>query len=102
MKPDVLASCSDLITTHFQLDKVELVHSQQSKEALTQALAQIINTLLNQDLGRLMNIFYRMDLSESVFKQIITEASPDEVGVLLAKAVIKRELQKVKTREQYK
>jgi uncharacterized membrane protein YheB (UPF0754 family) len=91
-----------LITAHFQLDDAEISNHAQSEDELEQALASIINTLLNQDLSRLMNAFYKIDLDEVIFKEIITRESPDNIGLALAKEVIKRELQKVATREKYR
>lgn len=96
-----LSSCTALIIKHFQLPNEELAHCQSSEEELEQTLATIINNLLNQDLTRLMNAFYKIDLDEAVFKRIITSEVPDQIGLALAKEVIKREWQKVKTREKY-
>ncbi|UXX80034.1 hypothetical protein N7E81_02805 [Reichenbachiella carrageenanivorans] len=97
-----LNTCAALITKHFQLPDEELEHCQSSEKELEQALSAIINNLLNQDLARLMNAFYKIDLNEIVFKRIITSEAPDQIGLALAKEVIKREWQKVKTRERHR
>ncbi|WP_420581988.1 hypothetical protein [Reichenbachiella sp.] len=97
-----ISSCSALITKHFQLPEEELANFQSSKQELEEALASIINNLLNQDMPRLMNAFYKIDLDEMVFKEIITKAAPDELAIVLAREVVKRELQKVETREKYR
>lgn len=99
---DTLTSCTALITKHFQLPDEELACHRSSEEALTSALAAIINNLLNQDMTRLMNAFYKIDLDEAKFKTIITTAPPDQIGISLSREVIKREMQKVKTREKYR
>ncbi|SMD36420.1 hypothetical protein SAMN04488029_2890 [Reichenbachiella faecimaris] len=99
---DSLASCTTLITKHFQLPDEELAPHQSSEQALEDALASIINNLINQDMTRLMNAFYKIDLDEVKFKKILTTAAPDQIGITLAREVIKREMQKVKTREQYR
>lgn len=98
---DSLKSCTALITKHFQLPDEELASSS-STEELEQALASIINNLLNQDMSRLLNAFYKIDLDEARFKQILTTAAPDQIGLILAREVIAREMQKVKTREKYR
>lgn len=97
-----LASCTSLIIKHFQLPDEELAPFQSSNDELEKALAAIINNLLNQDMTRLMNAFYKIDLDETLFKKIITSEAPDQIGLTLAKEVIKREMQKVKTREKYR
>lgn len=99
---DSLVSCASLITKHFQLPSEELESFQSSEQELEQALASIINNLLNQDLTRLMNAFYKIDLDEILFKKIITSEAPDQIGLTLAREVIKREMQKVKIREKYR
>lgn len=97
-----LSSCTLLINKHFQLDEEELAGCNASIEALEQSLAVIINNLINQDLSRLLNAFYKIDMDETVFKRILSSEAPDQISLTLAKEVIKRELQKVATREKYK
>ncbi len=99
---DSLTSCTALITKHFQLPDEELESHQSSEQELAQALSLIINNLLNQDMTRLMNAFYKIDIDEALFKKIITSEAPDQIGLTLAREVIKREMQKVKTREKYR
>lgn len=99
---DSLTSCTDLITKHFQLPDEELASFHTTEKDLEKALASIINNLLNQDMTRLMNAFYKIDLDENKFKEIITTAAPEQISQRLAREVIKREMQKVKTREKYR
>ena len=99
---DSLTSCAALITKHFQLPEEELAPYQSSEQDLENALASIINNLLNQDMTRLLNAFYKIDLDESMFKKIISSEAPDQIGLTLAREVLKREMQKVITREKYR
>lgn len=101
MKRD-LTLCTSLIEEHFQLTENELKLQNQDFDALEQKLAALINNLLNTDLPRLMNAFYRIDLDEEIFKQIMTQEPPDQINFSLAKAVIKREIMKVETRKKYR
>jgi len=97
-----LTPCISLITKHFQLSTEELEPYQSSEQELEQALASIINNLLNQDMTRLMNAFYKIDLDETVFKKILSTEAPDQLALSLSREVIKREMQKVITREKYR
>lgn len=97
-----VSSCSALITKHFQLPEEELAAHQSSEQSLVEALASIINNLLNQDMTRLLNAFYKIDLDEIKFKNILANTAPDQIAVTLAREVVKREMQKVKTREKYR
>ncbi len=100
MKSD-LSDCTALIVQHFGLDTSELPESSPPDELET-SLSRIISYLLDHDLNRLMNAFYRIDLNERTFKKILTEAPQDEISVLLAREVIAREMKKVETRKKYK
>ncbi|MEO9967552.1 MAG: hypothetical protein ABJF11_17275 [Reichenbachiella sp.] len=99
---DTVSSCRTLIIKHFQLPEEELANSGSSIEELEQSLARIIQYLIDQDMPRLMNAFYKIDLDENVFKRILTTEPTDQMCKSLARAVIKRELQKIETREKYK
>ncbi|WP_109832233.1 hypothetical protein [Reichenbachiella versicolor] len=94
-------SCSQLISAHFQLDESELAEAVFLTD-LTYLLTRIIRHLLDKDLNRLLNAFYKIDIGEDKFKSILTTAPPEELATILAQEVIQRELQKVKTREKYR
>ncbi|UXP32962.1 hypothetical protein N6H18_03205 [Reichenbachiella agarivorans] len=94
--------CVPLLLAHFQLPENELVLREHTSEELEQKLSKIIEYLLNHDLDRLMSTCYKIDLSEQIFKEIITTAAPEEINLSLAREIIKRESQKVITREKYR
>lgn len=96
-----LSICSSLIKSHFQLPDDELILLEDHFDELEKRLASIINNLLNNDMVRLMNAFYKIDLDERIFKEIITKSAPDQIATELAKEVIKREMKKVETRKKY-
>jgi hypothetical protein len=97
-----VGKCLTLICQHFQLHESEWAPEISDMSGLEQKLAKVIGHLLNTDMDQLMAAFYKIDLDERVFKEIITKADPKEINILLARQVIKRELLKVKTREKYK
>ncbi|MCV9387716.1 hypothetical protein [Reichenbachiella ulvae] len=97
-----VGKCVPLICQHFQLPENELALETSDFSELEHKLAIIIGRLLNSDMDRLMAAFYKIDLDEGKFKQIISTAPPADISILLAKEVIKRELLKVETREKYK
>jgi len=45
---------------------------------------------------------YRIDINQQVFQKIVNETYPDHISNELAKVIINREIEKVKTREKYK
>ncbi|MBV6644372.1 MAG: hypothetical protein KI790_02925 [Cyclobacteriaceae bacterium] len=78
------------------------VPSQEPFDWLKQRLSLYIREMLNKDFGRLIIIFYRLDIGEVNVRQILEQADPDQIPTLLAGAIIEREKQKVITREKYR
>lgn len=65
-------------------------------------LTALINQLLDKDLNKLLLALYRIDIREEKIKNILAHAPADEMAPQIAELIIKKELQKVKTREQYR
>ncbi|MEQ6120051.1 hypothetical protein [Reichenbachiella sp. MALMAid0571] len=91
-----------LISNHFSIADQELTLEENTFDSLEKKLTSIVSYLLDKDMNRLLNSLYRIDLDESVFKKILTEEPPENLSRRIAGEIIKRELQKVKTREKYK
>ena len=68
-------------------------------EKLENWLTGEITLLMDQDFERLMNVLYRIDVSEHKTKLAFAASNPANE---LAKLIIKREMQKVASREKYK
>jgi hypothetical protein len=87
-----------LITKDFQLPEVQQGFSEEKAlEILTKAISQ----LMDRNLERLLQICYRVDLSENRLKQILHESEPERVAADLAKALWDRQKQKVEIRRRY-
>lgn len=91
-----------LIRSHFGLGEDSPIAECDSMAGLEVLLAQVINHLLDRDFQALLNIFYRLDISELKLKQILSSTDLSAMGTSLAQEVIARELKKVLTRQKYK
>lgn len=91
---------AQLITKDFGLEDAEMEKSP-SIDGLESRLTQVVQYLLDKDFQRLINIMYRIDLSESRFKEILANEEPDRIANSLAKQILARELQKAKLRKKY-
>ena len=91
-----------LIGNHFSIPDNELLLSENTYESLEKRISSIVGHLLDRDMNRLLNSLYRIDVDELKFKKILTEESPENLSKKIAQEIIKRELQKVKTRERYR
>jgi len=72
-----------------------------SLSGLKDILVRRVNYLINHDCDKLLQILYRVDVNEQLLKTNLQEASGD-AGVTIAEMIIERQLQKIKTKEQFK
>src|SRR5688572_28230805 len=73
-----------------------------TRSALLQRLAIQINHLIQADFHRLLACLYRLDISELKLKQTLEENTDKDAGELIATLVVERQLQKLKTRQQFR
>ena len=70
-------------------------------EELVKLLTPFIQTLLNDEFEKLLQLMYRIDIPESGFNQALGQANPGDIAPQIARLVIDRQLQKIKIREKY-
>ena len=99
-KNELNEQCALLISKDFGLEPIE--SSTLTTDVLLNTLTKIVQRFLDKDLNQLLNILYRIDISESDVKVILTTAAPDEMSNLLAKKILERELKKAETRLRYR
>ena len=74
----------------------------QSLEKLDKpSLEQAINELIKNDFSRLVQILYRIDLSEAKLKYILNAHPNEDAGKLIAQVVIERLAATKKARESF-
>lgn len=73
-----------------------------TEQDLEQALSQEVNTLIQHDFNRLVGILYRMDVSEQKLKQMLKEHAGTDAGLIIARMMIERQRQKIKTRAEFR
>ncbi len=93
-------------------DNISLVKAQLSgdfnlpvtkdKVQLVNCLAEGINQLIQTDFTRLINILYRIDISEKTLKETLEKRADEDAGLLIARLIIERLLQKQEMRAKFK
>jgi len=73
-----------------------------NKQQLINALAEGINHLIQADFSRLINILYRIDISEKTLRETLENQAGKDAGMLIAELIIERQLQKQKLRDRFK
>ncbi|MGO3109515.1 MAG: hypothetical protein ACTIJ8_13700 [Sphingobacterium sp.] len=88
-----------LIADKLQIDEVL---SQNSNQQKFEALAGYLDGLIQSDFNRLLNILYRIDVSEEKVKRALAEnQNKVPAGQVIAKLLIERETEKIKLRAKY-
>ena len=73
-----------------------------SFEELKERLSIQINYLIEKDFQKLVSLLYRVDVSETKLKNLLLENPGENAGNIIAELVIERQLQKIKSRQQFK
>lgn len=69
--------------------------------ALRNILMRRIEELAEKDMEKLLFILYRIDVSEKKLYTVMRETPPDAFSATIADLIIERQLQKIKTRQQF-
>ena len=69
--------------------------------ALETALAEKVNAMINGDFSALVQILYRIDVSESRLRQLLLENKATDAGQLIARLILERQWQKILTRREF-
>jgi len=78
------------------------IHPVSRYEEWMQELAATINRLIQTDFNGLVNILYRLDVSEARLKQVLAQEADTNAGELIASLMVERQLEKINTRNLFK
>lgn len=73
-----------------------------SGQLLLQKLAGQVNHLIQTDFSRLVAILYRIDISEQTLKATLRQQPDTDAGLLIARLILERQVQKQTVRAQFK
>jgi len=77
------------------------LREKKSIEELKLALSVYINYLIINDLNKLMQILYRVDVPEKTLKTNLQNQENDP-GSIIAEMIVERQLEKIKTKKQFR
>lgn len=102
---DLIKATADQIIKDFDMFGLEIKFSGNAYNAYEELFEQIephIDQLLNSNRQKFMGILYRIDLSDEQVKIAVNNNSSEPFSAIISDLIIKRELQKVVIRNQYK
>ena len=91
-----------LIIKDFNLEEDQFDNVSADLQDIKKRLIQVLDYMLTKDFERLLNAMYRLDINETLFRDVIEGQKGNNISELLADLIIDRELQKVQTRLKYK
>lgn len=65
-------------------------------------LADRIDELILSDFHQLVQLLYRIDIDEPALKRLLQEHPDERAGNIIAKLIVERQLQKVKSRKNFR
>lgn len=86
-----------------QLETMLSIDSEQSlkDKLLFDNLAAEINHLIQTDFEKLVNLLYRIDVSEAKLKEMLQTNPDSDAGHVIARLLIERQIQKIKFRKEF-
>lgn len=69
---------------------------------MQEQLIQYINHLLVYDFNKLVQILYRVDVSEQKLKELLKANAQTDAATIIAALLIQRQIEKIKTKEAFK
>lgn len=69
---------------------------------LENSLSAYINELILHDFNKLVSLLYRIDINESKLKNLLQTNPDTDAGIMIAKMIIDRQLQKMEWRKSFK
>lgn len=84
-----------LLNLHHAMSIVE-------KAEMREQLVVYVNHLLLHDFNKLVQILYRVDVSEKKLKELLQQSPQTDAAVIIAGLLIERQQEKIKTKESFK
>jgi hypothetical protein len=81
--------------------EIELSLHTQDAALWMEQLVEKINNLITADFSKLINILYRMDVSETKLKQLLKDKPAEDAARIIAELMIERQTEKIKSRQQF-
>jgi hypothetical protein len=101
MESNQLAQMQALITRDFEMEPAES-EKKVTEEELLQLLADRISWLIEYRMEYLLSLLYRLDVKEEKVDFSLSPACPDPANIALAKLVLERQKERIRTKHQYK
>lgn len=97
-----LAEADNIFLVKQQLSPEFNIQEDGSWEEWMNQLAVRINAMILSDFTGLVNLLYRLDVSEPRIRAVLSDQAGSDAGSLIAALMVERQLEKIRTRELYR
>lgn len=85
-----------------ELGKDLMIPPAKDGRAFYKALCEKVGEMINNDFSKLVQLLYRMDVSEEKLRNLLLHKPDQDAATLIAELMIERQLQKIKSRKENK
>ena len=78
--------------------EIEVLERDESR--LKALIADRVRDLIHYDFNKLVNLLYRMDISEIKLRKLLDEYPESDAGVIISDLIIERQEQKIRSRKE--
>lgn len=97
-----MSTSADIKEVTLELEKIlSVTVPVTTYEALKHALSEKVRLLINEDFTALIQLLYRMDVSEQKLRNLFNDTTANDVCDGIAALMIERQLQKISTRKAF-
>ena len=89
----------DALITLLQKEPLTGVYDPLNEKELLLQVREKVNELIEHDFGKLVNILYRIDVSEQKLKQLLRSNGDTDAAAMIAALIIERQTEKIKSRK---
>ncbi len=82
--------------------ELELKSTGYSYDEFKKLLSTKINFLINSNFSKLVDILYRLDISEKKLKELLAQASDTPAGDVISTMIIERQMQKIESKKKFR
>lgn len=99
MSDQPIEETAALLSRHFEMEPPE---AEITEAELFRLLADRIAWLIDHRMEYLLSLMYRLDISEKKVNEAISPANPESANMALAKLVLERHKERLRTKREYK
>jgi hypothetical protein len=93
---------SQALLTALQNELSLELYDRLNEKELQLRVQEKVNELIVHDFGKLVNILYRIDVSEQKLKQVLQSNDNKDAAAIIAGLIIERQIEKIKSRRDTK